>query len=122
MKFGGRERVAHVLGTLAAELWLGPGKLEGYAAVVPVPLSAKRRRERGFDIFHDAIAARRSVGYLPETPPLYPEMSVRSYLTFVARIKDVKRRARGEAVDRALERPGEVFPRTAQRVSAGDSR
>ena len=49
LKFGGRERIAHVLGTLAAELWLRPGKLEGYAAVIPVPLSAKRRRERGFD-------------------------------------------------------------------------
>jgi ComF family protein len=49
LKFGGRERVAHVLGTLAAELWLGPGKLGGYSAVVPVPLSARRRRERGFD-------------------------------------------------------------------------
>jgi len=49
LKFRGRERIAHVLGTLAAALWLRPGKLEGYAAVVPVPLSPKRRRERGFD-------------------------------------------------------------------------
>ncbi len=75
----------------------------------------------GFDIFDDAIAARRSVGYLPETPPLYPEMSVRSYLTFVARIKDVKRRARGEAVDRALERCGltEVQRRVIGTLSKG---
>ncbi len=49
LKFGGRERIAHVLGALAAELWVRPGKLEGYAAVVPVPLSGKRRRERGFN-------------------------------------------------------------------------
>ena len=60
----------------------------------------------GFDIFDEALAARRSVGYLPESPPLYPEMSVRSYLSFVARIKDVRRSVRGEAVDRALERCG----------------
>jgi ABC-2 type transport system ATP-binding protein len=60
----------------------------------------------GFDIFDDAVPARRSIGYLPESPPLYPEMSVRSYLTFVARIKDVRRGVRREAVDRALERCG----------------
>ena len=49
LKFGGRERIARVLGTLAAELWVQPGALDGYAAVVPVPLSRKRRRERGFN-------------------------------------------------------------------------
>lgn len=60
----------------------------------------------GHDIFEDPIAARRAVGYLPETPPLYPEMSVTAYLTYVARIKDVARRERREAVDRAVERCG----------------
>ncbi len=49
LKFGGRERIAHVLEALAAELWVRPGKLEGHAAVLPVPLSGKRRRERGFN-------------------------------------------------------------------------
>jgi ABC-2 type transport system ATP-binding protein len=58
----------------------------------------------GYDIFDDALAARRSVGYLPETPPLYPEMTVNAYVGYVARIKDVPRRERREAVDRALER------------------
>jgi len=58
----------------------------------------------GHDIFEDSLAARRSIGYLPETLPLYPEMSVLSYLGYVARIKDVKRRERRAAVDRALER------------------
>ncbi len=60
----------------------------------------------GHDIFSDPIAARRAVGYLPETPPLYPEMSVLSYLRYVATIKDVPRRGRREAVDRAMERCG----------------
>ncbi len=58
----------------------------------------------GHDIFGDPIAARRAIGYLPETPPLYPEMSVRSFLAYVARIKDVPRSKRRAAVDRALER------------------
>jgi ABC-2 type transport system ATP-binding protein len=60
----------------------------------------------GHDIFEDPIAARRAVGYLPETPPLYPEMSVEGYLDYVARIKDVPRRERAAAVDRALARCG----------------
>ncbi len=58
----------------------------------------------GEDIFSNPLAARRAVGYLPETPPLYPEMSVESYLRYVARIKDVPRARQRESVDRALER------------------
>jgi ABC-2 type transport system ATP-binding protein len=58
----------------------------------------------GHDIFRDPIQARRGIGYLPEAPPLYPEMTVQDFLIFVARIKDVARVQRREAVDRALER------------------
>jgi ABC-2 type transport system ATP-binding protein len=58
----------------------------------------------GHDIFDEALAARRAIGYLPETPPLYPEMTVRSYVDYVARIKDVPRRERADAVARALDR------------------
>jgi ABC-2 type transport system ATP-binding protein len=58
----------------------------------------------GHDIFDDPIAARRAIGYLPESPPLYPEMTVTSFLAYVARIKDVPRVKRRAAVDRALER------------------
>jgi ABC-2 type transport system ATP-binding protein len=58
----------------------------------------------GFDVFEQPLAARRAIGYLPETPPLYPEMTVASYLRYVAKIKDVPRARRGEALDRALER------------------
>jgi ABC-2 type transport system ATP-binding protein len=58
----------------------------------------------GHDIFGDPIAARRAIGYLPESPPLYPEMTVKSFLEYVARIKDGPRSERRAAVDRALER------------------
>jgi ABC-2 type transport system ATP-binding protein len=58
----------------------------------------------GHDIFSDPIAARRAIGYLPETPPLYPEMRVESFLTYVAKIKDVPHAERRAAVDRALAR------------------
>lgn len=51
----------------------------------------------GFDVFDQPIEAKRRTGYLPETPPLYPDMSVSEYLDFVAKIKGVPpadRRAR----------------------------
>jgi ABC-2 type transport system ATP-binding protein len=60
----------------------------------------------GHDIFSDPLAARRAIGYLPESPPVYPEMSVEDYLLYVSKLKDVPRRQRRSAVDRALERCG----------------
>ena len=60
----------------------------------------------GHDIFSDPLAARRAIGYLPESPPVYPEMSVEDYLLYVSKLKDVPRRSRRDAVDRALERCG----------------
>ena len=55
----------------------------------------------GFDVFDQPIEAKRRTGYLPETPPLYPDMSVSEYLDFVAKIKGVAsadRRARVQYV------------------------
>jgi ABC-2 type transport system ATP-binding protein len=60
----------------------------------------------GHDIFEDPLAARRAIGYLPETPPLYPEMDVQGYLHYVAKLKDVPRRERHDAVERAMQRCG----------------
>ncbi len=60
----------------------------------------------GHDIFEESVAARRLIGYLPETPPLYPEMDVASYLRFVAKIQGVPRKALSAAIDRSLERCG----------------
>lgn len=78
-------------------------------------------RIAGHDIFRDALAARRAIGYLPETPPLYPEMNVQGYLTFVARLKDVPRKCVREAVERAMERCGliEVRRRVIGALSKG---
>ena len=75
----------------------------------------------GHDIFSEPLAARRCVGYLPEQLPLYLEMTVTAYLTYVAKIKDVARRARAQAVDRALERCGltEVRSRVIGSLSRG---
>ena len=75
----------------------------------------------GHDIFRDSKAARRAVGYLPETPPLYPEMTVRGYLRFVASIRDVPRSQRRAAVESAIERCGlgEVCGRVVGTLSKG---
>lgn len=60
----------------------------------------------GFDIFDDAHEVRKRIGYLPENPPLYADMTVTSYLEFVGRIKGVPRARLPEAVDRVTERCG----------------
>jgi ABC-2 type transport system ATP-binding protein len=52
-----------------------------------MPASEGKAVVAGFDVFEQPIEAKRRTGYLPETPPLYPEMTVREYLQFVARIK-----------------------------------
>jgi ABC-2 type transport system ATP-binding protein len=44
----------------------------------------------GFDVFNQPLEAKRRTGYLPETPPLYPDMTVREYLRFVGKIKGVR--------------------------------
>ena len=54
----------------------------------------------GHDVFAAPIEAKKRTGYLPETPPLYPDMTVRDYVTFVARIKGVpSREVRGRVDD-----------------------
>jgi ABC-2 type transport system ATP-binding protein len=57
----------------------------------------------GYDIFKQSVTARSRIGYLPETVPLYPEMSIRGYLDFMAKIKGVPRSQRREQIDRVME-------------------
>ena len=58
----------------------------------------------GFDVLDQPIDAKKRTGYLPETPPLYPDMTVRDYLLFVAAIKNIPRMNRKAKVDQTLER------------------
>jgi ABC-2 type transport system ATP-binding protein len=58
----------------------------------------------GYDVFDKPVEAKRRTGYLPETPPLYPDMTVRDYLMFVARIKGVPRGERKSRVATVMER------------------
>jgi len=59
-------------------------------------------RVDGHDIATDSLAARRSIGYMPESSPLYPEMRVREYLAFRAAVKRVPRAERKKAVEHAM--------------------
>ncbi|HYM68991.1 MAG TPA: ABC transporter ATP-binding protein [bacterium] len=56
----------------------------------------------GFDIVEKPMEAKRRLGYLPETAPLYDDFTTHEYLTFVARLKRVERRKIADAVDRAM--------------------
>ena len=68
-----------------------------------MPATEGRAIVAGFDVFEQPIEAKRRIGYLPETPPLYPEMTVREYLTFVARIKGVPSAGRKARVDEVMK-------------------
>ena len=69
-----------------------------------MPPSEGRVIVAGFDVLDQPIDAKKRTGYLPETPPLYPDMTVRDYLLFVAAIKNVPRVNRKAKVDQTLER------------------
>lgn len=58
----------------------------------------------GFDVFEDPVEVKRRIGYLPETPPVYPDMFVGDYLRFVANLKGVDRTRVRSLVDGALEK------------------
>jgi len=69
-----------------------------------MPASEGRATVAGYDVFTHPIEAKRRTGYLPETPPLYPDMTVREYLDFVARIKGVPSGERAARVDAVMRR------------------
>ena len=75
----------------------------------------------GFSLPEQAQQAKACVGYLPEQPPLYPEMTVQEYLDFAAELKGVRRADRKEQVRRAVRRTGleEVLPRLIRSLSKG---
>lgn len=84
----------------------------------------------GFDIFEDAAEAKSRIGYLPEIPPLYQDMTVREYLTFVAKAKGVGRKTQtrvatletAEAADGAASEETIPFTPTDKRTARGAAR
>jgi ABC-2 type transport system ATP-binding protein len=75
----------------------------------------------GYDVFEQPIEAKRRTGYLPETPPLYPDMTVRDYLAFVARIKGVPRKSARARIGEMMEktRIADMADRACGKLSKG---
>ena len=75
----------------------------------------------GYDVIEQPIEAKLRTGYLPETPPLYPDMTVRDYLMFCARIKGVPRADRTTRVKTTMERTriADVATRQCAKLSKG---
>jgi ABC-2 type transport system ATP-binding protein len=73
--------------------------LSGY-----IPATTGTARIAGYDVHQQSLEVRRRIGYLPENPPLYPEMTVESFLHFVARIKGVASGDRNARIDLVLEK------------------
>src|SRR5512134_2834198 len=75
----------------------------------------------GFDLAKHPREAKRATGYLPETPPLYPEMRVADYVRYVAQLHDVPRAQRAQKVERALAACGldSVAGRVIRTLSKG---
>jgi ABC-2 type transport system ATP-binding protein len=69
-----------------------------------LPATNGNARIAGYDVHENSLAVRQRIGYLPETPPLYPEMTVEGFLHFVARIKGVSAGDRPNKVVAAIER------------------
>lgn len=97
-------RPGEILGFLGPN---GAGKtttmriLAGY-----LPASEGTARVAGYDVHSDSMAVRQRIGYLPETPPLYPEMTVQGFLTFVAKIKGVSSELRQRRAEIAMDHCG----------------
>ncbi|MEH2224501.1 ABC transporter ATP-binding protein [Nostoc sp.] len=69
-----------------------------------LPATNGNARIAGYDVHENSLAVRQRIGYLPETPPLYPDMTVEGFLHFVARIKGVSAGDRPNKVTAAIER------------------
>ncbi len=86
-----------------------------------LPATAGTARVAGFDVFDQPMEVKRRVGYIPETPPLYPDMSVDAFLDFCAKIKGIPAGVRAARIDEAVGkcRVGDVRKTLIGRLSKG---
>jgi ABC-2 type transport system ATP-binding protein len=86
-----------------------------------LPPSSGKATIAGFDVVSQADEVRKRIGYLPENPPLYPEMTVREYLKFIAEIKGVARAGMNKKIDSVMERcfVADVRNKLCQHLSRG---
>jgi ABC-2 type transport system ATP-binding protein len=86
-----------------------------------LPPTGGTARVGGYDVFSQPMEVRRRVGYLPESPPLYPDMEVHEYLEFCAKIKGVAPKERASRLGDAVEkcRVGDVRSTLIGKLSKG---
>ena len=71
-----------------------------------LPATSGTAKVAGFDVFTESAEVRRRIGYLPENPPLYNDMTTSGFLRFVARIKGMPKAAIEDAIDRVVSTCG----------------
>lgn len=86
-----------------------------------MPASSGKAIIGGFDVFEKPLEVKKNVGFLPETPPVYPEMQVEDYLDFSARLHRVPRDQAKKSVDLVLQKTalGDVRKRLIGNLSKG---
>jgi len=86
-----------------------------------MPATAGTVKVAGYDIFDDSHEVRKRIGYLPENPPLYNDMTTASYLRFVGRIRGIARADLADSIDRVVQTCGlgEVIDRVVGHLSKG---
>ena len=86
-----------------------------------MPATTGTVKVAGYDIFDDSYEVRKRIGYLPENPPLYNDMTVVSYLRFVAKIRGIAKVQVSYSLDRVLRTCGlaEVTERVVGHLSKG---
>jgi ABC-2 type transport system ATP-binding protein len=86
-----------------------------------LPATGGTAKVAGFDVFESPLEVKRRIGYLPENPPVYPDLTPREYLRFCAGLKGLPRRSIAGEIDRAAEKTGlgPVLGRTIGALSKG---
>ncbi len=86
-----------------------------------LPPTAGTASVAGFDVLEQPLEVKKRIGYLPELPPLYPEMEVVEYLAFVGKLKGVPKAELARRVDEVIERcaVGDVRSRLIGKLSKG---
>ena len=86
-----------------------------------LPPSSGTARISGIDVTADPLRVKRMVGYLPEVVPIYPELTVKEYLRFVAELFGIERKKIAFAVERVVEKANlkEVYKRLVRNISRG---
>jgi ABC-2 type transport system ATP-binding protein len=86
-----------------------------------LPASAGRAQVAGYDVFESPMEVKRRLGYLPEVPPVYPDLTVAEYLQFVASLKGLRGPDKKRSVEHALQRVnlGQVHKRLIGNLSKG---